>query len=104
MGDIDHNADEVSAWIDAQRRDFTGQVEEMLDRATRRTHEEAVSEVPVDTGKLRDSLQRDGHEVYSPLDYAPHVALGTIYQDGQPYLWEPAERIIAEEVKRLETL
>jgi len=104
MADIDHNAGEVSAWIDAQRRDFAGQVEAMLDRATERTHEEARSEVPVDTGALRDSLQKREHEVFSGLDYAPHVALGTIYQDGQPYLWEPAKDIIEEEVTRLETL
>lgn len=102
MADIDHNAGEVSDWLDRERRDFAGQVEEMLDRTTRRTHEEAQSEVPVDTGQLRDSLQREGHSVFSDLDYAPHVGLGTIYQDAQPYLWEPGEKILEEEVKRLE--
>lgn len=104
MADIDHNADEVSQWLDSERRDLAGQVERMLDRATERTLGEAQDEVPVDTGDLRDSLAIEEHSVYSPLEYAPHVGLGTIYQEGTDYLWGPAERILEEEVKRLETI
>ena len=103
MADVDHNAGDVSSWIDSERRDFAGQVENMLDRATERTLGEAQDRVPVDTGDLRDSLTRSGHEVYSPLEYAPHVALGTIYQEAQPYLWDAAREVLKTEVKRLES-
>jgi len=103
MADVDHNAEDVSRWIDSERRDFVGQVENMLDRATERTLEEAQDRVPVDTGALRDSLATQEHSVYSPLEYAPHVALGTIYQEAQPYLWDAAREVLETEVKRLES-
>jgi len=103
MADVDHNAGDVSRWIDSERRDFAGQVENMLDRATERTLEEAQDRAPVDTGTLRDSLATQEHSVYSPLEYAPHVALGTIYQEAQPYLWDAAREVLETEVKRLES-
>lgn len=101
MANVEHNADEVSDWIDAQRRDFVGHVEQMLDRATERTLQTSKEKVPVDTGDLRDSLQADGHTVGSSLEYAPHQGLGTIYQEGTDYLWGPASDILEEEIDRL---
>jgi len=103
MADLNHNADEVHSWIESERRDLVGKVEEMLDRATERTLAAAREKVPVDTGDLLDSLEAQGHTVGSPLDYAPHVGLGTIYQEGTDYLWGPAETIFDQEIERLET-
>ena len=99
---VESNGEDVSDWIDAQRRDFVGQVEETLDRNTERTLEEARDEVPVDTGELRDSLEAFGRAVGSDKEYAPHVALGTIFQSGQPYLWPVGKRVLEEELERLE--
>lgn len=101
MATIDHNADTVAAWTQGQRAFFGEQVEHMLDRATQRTEQKAKKEVPVDTGDLRASLDTEGHSVFSGLDYAPHVGLGTIYQDRQDYLWGPAAEILDEELERL---
>lgn len=101
MANVEHNADEVADWLESQRRDFVGAVEQMLDRATQETLSTAKKKVPVDTGALKDSLQKDGHTVGSPLEYAPHQGLGTIYQEGTDYLWGPASDILDEEIDRL---
>jgi hypothetical protein len=101
MANVEHNASEVSGWIDSQREDFVGSVEEMLERATERTLQEAKEKVPVDTGDLKDSLQRGERSVYSTLEYAPHQGLGTIYQERTDYLWGPASDILDEEIDRL---
>lgn len=46
--------------------------------------------VPVDTGRLRNSITHevDGKEVFvgSATEYAPHVEYGTIHQKAQPFL------------------
>lgn len=55
---------------------------------------------PVDTGRLRSSIQTDfkaGHveiigEVYTNVEYAPHVNYGTRYQRAQPFFDKAFER------------
>lgn len=46
--------------------------------------------VPVDTGRLRNSITHevDAKDVYigSNVEYAPHVEYGTIHQKAQPFL------------------
>lgn len=46
--------------------------------------------VPVDTGRLRNSITHevDAKDVYigSNVEYAPHVECGTIHQKAQPFL------------------
>jgi hypothetical protein len=103
---IDTNAGEVADWVDDQAQYFGTEVEKMLDRTTERTYDKAREEVPVDTGALMESLTKNlrSHKVYSELDYAPHVGLGTIYMDRQPYLWKPGEKIFEEEIERMESI
>lgn len=51
---------------------------------------EAKRLCPVDTGRLRSSitheLRADGARVGTPVEYGPHVELGTTNQPAQPYL------------------
>lgn len=53
----------------------------------------SVTTVPVDTGRLKNSIilnpQSPGNKKYTVATgthYASHVEFGTIYQDAQPYL------------------
>lgn len=98
---FDTNAEQVSEWIEDEREDLEDEVEQMMEDVVERTHEAALEKVPVDTGRLRDSLQKGESSVYSELEYAPHVALGTVYQDAQPYLWKPAEEIVKQALEEL---
>lgn len=102
---IDHNGEDVAEWFDDQTEFFGSEVEEMLDRATERTYDASQEQVPVDTGRLKESLTKNlgDHEVFSELHYAPHVGLGTIFMERQPYLWKPARKIWKEEIDRLES-
>ena len=88
---IDTNAPDVADWFEEEAEKIKDDAGSLPQRAAKATHERAVEEVPVDTGDLRDSLTRDVNEVYSTLDYAPHVGLGTIFMDRQDYLWGPAK-------------
>lgn len=98
---IETNADEVGDWFEEQLDEFGDEVESLEEEAARRTHERAVDEVPVDTGDLRDSLTQAEGEVYSALEYAPHVGLGTIYMEQQDYLWGPAREAFVKLLKEL---
>jgi hypothetical protein len=64
---FDTNAEEVDDWFEAEADQFEEDVEDALDEATRRTHEVALEKVPVDTGELRDSLERGERSVFSNL-------------------------------------
>jgi len=97
----DTNAEQVSEWIEDEREDLEDEVEQMIDDVVERTHEAALEEVPVDTGRLRDSLQMGEQSVYSELDYAPHVGLGTIYMEGTDYLWGPGEEVLKRALEEL---
>jgi hypothetical protein len=100
-GLIDSNTEEVGDWFDEQGDLFGDDVEEMLASVTDRTHEVALEKVPVDTGRLRDSLQKGDQTVFSELGYAPHVGLGTIYMDKQDYLFGPARKVLKNGLKQL---
>jgi len=98
---IETNADEVAGWWEESAEGFEDELEEAKKSWAERVHERATDEVPVDTGDLRDSLTKVEGEVYSTLDYAPHVGLGTIYMEQQDYLWGPAREELAEVLKQL---
>lgn len=98
---IETNGDDVADWIEDQKEEFEEDVDEMLNEATDETLSDAQDQVPVDTGDLKESLQKNKHSVFSDLDYAPDVGLGTIYQDQQDYLWGPAEENIKNALQKL---
>lgn len=98
---MDSNAADVADWFEEELEELEQEVEDTLDRAAKRTLEEARDKVPVDTGTLRDSLEREGRVVGSDESYAPHVGLGTIYQEGTDYLWGPAEEALEAELEKL---
>jgi len=98
---LETNADDVSDWIEEQVDELEEDVDDIVEQATEATLQRAQDEVPVDTGRLKNSLQRDDNSVFSDLDYAPHVGLGTIYQDGTDYLWGPAEEEITNALEQL---
>lgn len=79
-------------------KDYSKDVKAAYDQARERSLEiigltaekYAKQIVPVDTGRLRNSITHnvDGKEVYvgSNVEYAPHVEYGTIKQKAQPFL------------------
>lgn len=98
---IETNGFEVSGWIEKEKEELEEDVEKMIEDTIDGTLDRAKKEVPVDTGALKESLQKDDESVFSRLDYAPHVGLGTIYQDRQDYLWGPAKKELREQLKEL---
>lgn len=79
-------------------KDYSKNVKSAYDQARERsleiiglTAEKYAKEiVPVDTGRLRNSITHevDAKDVYigSNVEYAPHVEYGTIHQKAQPFL------------------
>lgn len=69
--------------------------ESILEEGCENIKTEAKKLAPVDTGKLKDSIdtrfasKKYDHEgyVYSDIDYALFVELGTRYQAPQPFLY-----------------
>jgi len=96
--DFETNGGEVGAWWKAQAEQFEDDVEDMLEQAVDETYRKNQQQVPVDTGQLKESYTKEHWGVYSSLDYAPHVGLGTIYMDAQPHLWEPGREAFKEAI------
>lgn len=67
----------------------------ILDDAALRVERDAKLACPVDTGRLRASIQvgGDGLErtVSTNVEYAPHVEFGTRRRSAKPYLFPAAE-------------
>ena len=105
MADVEmvSNGDEVAEWLEDQVGDFADTRAGMIKQATDDAYEKALDEVPVDTGALKESLTKryagNEGEIYSELEYAPHVGLGTIYMDQQDYLWGPARKALKKALK-----
>lgn len=66
---------------------------EFIQTATDDTYEDIIARVPVDTGDLMHSIQKETTDtrgkIYTDLYYALPVELGTFKMEAQPY-FEPA--------------
>jgi hypothetical protein len=95
------NAEDVGDWFEAEAEQLKTDAEEAMTQARDETLKRAKTEVPVDTGRLRASLQADGDSVFSDVPYAPHVGLGTVHREANDYLWDPAEEEIRKALEEL---
>lgn len=64
----------------------------------------AKTRCPVDTGNLRRSIHTEiksdkEAEIGTPVEYAPYVEFGTIYQPPQPFLIPSAEQVWNSRIK-----
>jgi hypothetical protein len=75
-------------------------VEETEDRLTRRTEEIAKRLAPIESGRLRADIQRQGGSVFNTVEYAPFVHDGTAERAPQPYLRQAAKRALDEESRQ----
>ena len=76
----------------------TDAIEEAILDATKNTHADAVRAVPVDKGRLKDSIHPVitrakviTGEVSTNVLYSSYVEFGTQRQKAQPYLWPAFE-------------
>jgi HK97 gp10 family phage protein len=53
---------------------------------------EARSHAPVQTGRLKASIQAKGNEVYTNVDYSRFVEYGTRYMGAEPFFFRAVER------------
>lgn len=82
------------AALERELRGIGARTEQDLIRLGIRVQNQARKYCPVDTGRLRSSIQhvpgRDARGVYvdvgTNVEYAPHVEFGTQRQAAQPYL------------------
>ncbi|MEI6796615.1 MAG: HK97-gp10 family putative phage morphogenesis protein [Methanomassiliicoccales archaeon] len=67
---------------------------------------------PVDTGRLRSSIRTDsstegeelGATVFTDVDYAPYIELGTSRMAAQPFLVPAVEQVAPQMIRNLETI
>lgn len=82
-------------------------VMEELTRTSILVHEEAVRIVPVDTGRLKNSIQFRSDpaqllaRVLTNVVYAPYVEYGTHRAAAQPYMGPAAKKVEADHWKRI---
>ena len=91
----------------------TGEGEKAVRREVKRSalnvQNGARRRVPVDTGRLRNSITHeidaDGMDatIGSNVEYAPHIEFGTVRMRAQPYLFPALEEERAAFVARLRT-
>ena len=69
--------------------------DQVLDDSALRIEREAKQRCPVDTGRLRSSIQvaagKGFRTVSTNVEYAPHVEFGTRRRSAKPYLFPAAE-------------
>lgn len=99
---VDHSPEIRRALNEAERR--------ALEKVGMFVESEAQENAPVDTGRLRNSITHEVEGRYAvigtPVEYAPHVELGTSRSKAQPYLRPAIEenrdtikQIITDELK-----
>lgn len=60
--------------------------EKILDESTEEAFLIAKRRAPVDTGRLQNDIQKQGHSIYNTVPYAPFVHDGTAYQLPRKYI------------------
>ncbi len=99
--------------LDETQREAHEKIERVLQDGALKTQGLAQQLAPVDTGRLRASIEfrKVGNlifEVFTVVNYATFVEHGTIYASSQPFLRPSFERnyqqVIADLVKSLSTL
>jgi len=95
----------VADWI----RDLHSKLEEVVEEYTDKVFDEAVREVPVDTGNLRSTIEqifeKKALEVIRGLvgtkktDYAHHVHFGTFKMEARPFLKDALKKHAKDFVK-----
>jgi HK97 gp10 family phage protein len=90
-------------WNEAGLNKIMAEGEDFIDKVADDVLENAKTIVPVDTGKLRDSLKiKDGDNKYERLvgtdttTYALHVEFGTINTPIQAYLRPAMDEVISK--------
>lgn len=63
------------------------------DELARDVADEARRIVPVDTGRLRDSITTDGGRVFTDAPYAIHVEYGTSDTPAEPFMRPAADTV-----------
>jgi HK97 gp10 family phage protein len=83
---------------------LTAAEEEVLWEIGMLVDNEATENAPVDTGRLRNSITHEVEGRYAvigtPVEYAPHVELGTSKAKAQPFL-RPAVEENINEIKKI---
>lgn len=88
------------------KREIDNGMERVLEDVGKEVRDRAKELCPVDTGNLRDSIEYEAAEesvsVYSDVEYAAYVELGTYKMAAQPYLRPALEEAGHMAIKALE--
>ena len=93
-------------YTDEVNKDIQSAITEALETIGKRVVAYAKADCPVDTGKLRDSIQYvvddsdNSLSVGTNVEYAPYVEMGTSRQKAQPFL-RPAVTEHTDEYKKI---
>jgi HK97 gp10 family phage protein len=83
--------------MDESRREVRRELDRALSRGAEATQRTAQSIVPVDTGRLRNSISTSkvgdlAYDVYTDVEYAPYQEYGTRHQPGKAFMRPAYER------------
>jgi len=97
----------VARWL----KDLHDKLEEVVEEYTEKVFDEAIREVPVDTGNLRSTIETvlekkamevvKGYVGTKKTDYAHYVHEGTFRMDGRPFLTDALKANAEEFVKAI---
>jgi HK97 gp10 family phage protein len=93
-----HGLDKVLRNVDKADEAIKKSAAETVEKAALEIEAEAVFLVPVDTGRLKDSIQEEkitdlSRRVGTDVEYAGFVEFGTKHQAAQPYLRPAADKV-----------
>lgn len=98
---IETNASDVAGELLDEFEEFEQEFEEERQRALEEARDQAKRVVPVDTGKLKRSIEIRDNAVVADTDYASFVNFGTVHQEATFFLTDAALDAFNASLERL---
>lgn len=103
------NKNKIKNILDKYEEDVSRQIDSIMDQSVKEIVEEMKTKVPVDSGRLRNSISSEKVDDYSYVvrasaDYAPYVEFGTIHTPAQPFFQPVVDKKYNEMIVRIKKM
>ena len=92
---------DIEIEIGGELPDFEQKAEEVTEQAADTAAELARGKAPVDTGRLRDSIEAKGSTLFVNADYAMAVEYGTANAPAQPFVRPAIRETLIESTQQI---
>ena len=77
---------DIEVEIDVEEFDVEQEVKDVIEPVVKASYRSALKKVPVDSGKLKDSITKNEFTIKATAPYAAAVHNGTAYKQKRPFI------------------